>query len=203
MRITVTDKSGCPGRCGRAWSPSLARVSRRIAPAVLAIIALGATAAGPAQARSDSIRAYSTAACVLAKHQTMYLGYYNRQRGNHSILRLSWQPDLCKDQAGRYDVEEPTLEVIGSGTVDGVGLSLRAPEHTRRGVTYRGDVRECIPLGAGYKGISFSGTGCRTVARATITVTKEGRGVRVIYEAKRLRWASFNYGKWGWSNRLI
>jgi hypothetical protein len=139
--------------------------------------------------------------CVPAKYQTKYLGNRPRFHPDFSIVRLSWQPTLCKDQSGQYSTKDPTLEQIGP--YSGVGLNLRAPQQNSQRVIYRGDIRDCVPYSAGYAGISFSGQACSTVGRAQITVSARGGKVQVKYEAWRLKRGSWPYGKWVWTDKPI
>lgn len=139
--------------------------------------------------------------CVRAEHQTKFLGNRPRFHPDFSVLRLSWQPTLCKDQSGQYSTKDPTLEQIGA--YDGVGLNLRAPQQKSQRVIYRGDIRECIPYSVSYQGIGFSGKACHTVGRARITVSASGGEVHVKYEAWRLKHASWPYGRWVWTDKSI
>ena len=148
-------------------------------------------------------RAQPLPTCVAGGYQKKFLGYRRWFGVDHSILRLTWHPELCRGAGGLYNPRSnPTLERIGPGHL-GLGLDLRAAERTPVGVTYRGDIRECLKGSVGYKGISFSGEGCRTVGRAQITATATARGVLVGYKAWRLRHASLGYGTWVWTNRPI
>lgn len=138
--------------------------------------------------------------CVRGKYQKKYLGYIRKFRGSHSIMRLTWQPDLCKDRLGLYGASAPTLEPIGIGNA-GLGLNLRAPERTSGGVTYRGDIRQCV-LGT-YKGIGFGGLECVTIGRARITATPTSRGVSVGYQANALAISKVDSLKWVWTNKPL
>jgi hypothetical protein len=141
--------------------------------------------------------------CVNGAYQKKYLGFRRRIGVDHSIMRLTWQPELCRGTGGLYRAKEnPTLETIGPGHL-GVGLDLRAAERTPSGVRYRGDIRECTGVSAGYKGISFSGGFCRTVGRAQITASAIGRRAVVIYQAWGLKRAGIGYGRWVWTNRPV
>jgi hypothetical protein len=86
-----------------------------------------------------------------------------KQDLDHSYVEFTWQPDFTPDGAGAWRVvNDPVLAETGAGSSLGIGLNLEAPTRSTNSIVYRGKLRECLPIGAGYAGISYTGQFCST-----------------------------------------
>jgi hypothetical protein len=119
--------------------------------------------------------------CIADARFDQYLSSVNGGRqlsSEHSYVRVTWQPTFCQ-RGGRWITgDAPVLQALGAGSVLGVGVNFQAPRPSDSSVTYVGDVRHCIPLGAGYQGLSFTGAGCYTAAEVTLRAEVVGTSIR-------------------------
>ena len=121
-------------------------IARRGAGIVLAAGIAGA-AFGAAPAPADAAR---QPVCIQAPKVTKFLSVENPFGPDHSFAKLTWSPELCPNGSGWRVFSDPVLTETGAGSVLGYGLNLEAPARSGTGVTYRGQLRACLPIGAGY-----------------------------------------------------
>ena len=85
----------------------------------------------------------------------------------------------------------------------GYGLNLEAPARSGTGVTYRGQLRACLPIGAGYAGLAYTGTLCNTLADGEFSISIDSQR-RVSYRFPGLRRTALGRpGTYVWTNTLI
>jgi len=68
--------------------------------------------------------------------------------------------------------EPPVLAETGAGGANGIGLNIDhsiVPTTGAQSILYRGQLRQCIPLGASYRGISYNGQGCFTIGKVALS----------------------------------
>ena len=157
-------------------------IARRGAGIVLAAGIAGA-AFGAAPAPADAAR---QPVCVQAPKVTKFLSVENPFGPDHSFAKLTWSPELCPNGSGWRVFSDPVLTETGAGSVLGYGLNLEAPARSGSGVTYRGQLRACLPLAAGYAGLAYTGTLCNTLADGEFSISIDSQR-RVSYRFPGLR----------------
>jgi hypothetical protein len=174
-------------------------IARRGAGAILAA-GCAATALAAAPASAD---AAPSQVCIPAPKQTKYLSTLNPIGLDHSWAKLTWSPEVCPNGAGWRFFGDPVLTETGAGSAAGVGINLEAPSRTGSSVSYRGQVRGCLPVGAGYGGISYTGKLCNTLANGEFSVRIDPRG-NVSYQFPNLRRTGLSFPlTWTWTNSVI
>ena len=157
-----------------------------------------AVAAAPATA--DAAR---QPVCIQAPKVTKYLSNRNPLGPDHSWARLTWSPELCPNGSGWRVFSDPVLTETGAGSAAGYGINLEAPSRTGSGVTYRGQLRACIPFGAGYAGIAYTGSLCNTLANGEFGVSIDKQR-RVTYRFPDLRRTGLGWpSTFVWTNSII
>jgi len=141
--------------------------------------------------------------CATGTFQRRYLSSKRPLRKDLSWVRMTWQPRLCLED-GRYTTDsDPVLTQMGPASLVGVGLDLDAPRRLAGGVEYDGRLRQCLPISAGYKGISFGGTGCFTVGSAKIRATVVAGRVRYGFTSRHYRFSGLEYRSLLWTRKVL
>jgi hypothetical protein len=140
---------------------------------------------------------------VRGRHQHIYLSHSGRFGFDQSYVEFSWQPDFTPDGAGGWRaVNDPEMDETTAGSAAGVGLSLQAAQRAPNSILYRGKLRQCVPLGAGYFGISYNGTFCKTVGKVEFSARVNSRQ-QVEYNFPDGRVEGHFRGRLHWTLRTI
>ena len=180
----------------------------RTLPAAGCAVALGvATLVAPGAAHGaerHSARAAQQGACIQAPKVTKYLSKERPFAVDHSFAKLTWSPEFCPNGSGWRVFGEPVLTELGAGSALGIGMGLEAPTRHSIGVTYNGQVRDCLPIGAGYAGISYTGKVCVTDAKGFVGAYINAQR-KVFYRFPNLKGEGINntHGRWLWTNTVI
>jgi hypothetical protein len=182
----------------------------RLTTSVIAAgLAAAAMAAAPGSATAADGRAAPTATaaqapqCIDGAFVRQYLSKKVRFAPDISYLRFEWSARFCRNGNGwLWQKDDPGMTQLGGGSVTGVGLNLGKGRPTPNGVTYRGEVRDCIPLGAGYKGISFTGQACLTVANVQFSAFVNGNQ-KVQYSFAPPRTTGNGAGSYLWTRNVL
>ena len=166
-------------------------------------VLLSATLASTGLISSTSLPA-SSQTCVTASYVTKYISTRPRFRVDHSYARFTWQPRFCR-QGSIWQVNgEPSIQGLGAGELLGVGLNLQAPEVGNNWIEYRGQVRSCLPLGAGYKGLSYTGVACYTAANVAIRATIVGGTTTYKFSVETTKPGKVDFGtSFQWTDRVV
>jgi hypothetical protein len=164
------------------------------AAALAVAVVGGATAAPSAEAQGP---------CIQGPKVTKYLSNRVSFGVDHSFARLTWSPEFCPNGKNAWRViGEPVLKEVGAGSALGTGMDLDAPTRHSIGVTYNGRVRACLPVSAGYAGISYTGKLCNTAANGFVGAYIN-RQNKIFYRFPNLRRTGFGRGTWLWTDRVI
>jgi hypothetical protein len=165
--------------------------------AAAATTVVGAAAAPSADAQGG---------CIQAPKVTKYLSKISKGALDHSFAKLTWSPEFCPNGKNSWRVSgEPVLSEVGAGSAFGVGMNFDAPTRHSIGVTYNGQVRDCLPIGAGYAGISYTGKVCVTDAKGFVGAYINGQR-RIFYRFPQLRAEGINKtpnDRWVWTNTVV
>lgn len=170
---------------------------------------LGASKAGAVEVAKlpppDSSRTPGAPTCVTGSYLTKYISVRLVGRPDHSFTRFTWQSRFCRQgNDWQPSGEPPKMESLSAGSLGGVGIDLQSPRYGPNYIEYRGRVRQCTPLGAGYQGISYTGFPCYTAGNVTIRAEVRGNSVRYSTNVTTTKSGSGNLGaKLEWSNRAL
>ncbi len=145
---------------------------------------------GVGRAGPDAMGACAKASGAGIKAPQCVTGHYFEQyissiAEGDSYVRVTWQPTLCQE-GGTRKGDTPMLQEVGAGRILGIGVDFKAPHRTGSSVTYVGEVRQCISFGVGYSGVSFSGSGCYTIADVTLRAEVFGSSIRYTTSVRRV-----------------
>jgi hypothetical protein len=165
------------------------------AAALAVAVVGGATAAPSAEAQGP---------CIQGPKVTKYLSNRVSFGVDHSFARLTWSPEFCPNGKNAWRViGEPVLKEVGAGSALGTGMDLDAPTRHSIGVTYNGRVRACLPVSAGYAGISYTGKLCNTAANGFVGAYIN-RQNKVFYRFPTLKGSGLGKrNTWVWTDRVI
>jgi hypothetical protein len=186
------------GGAGRRWRGQLRKL-------FLAGGLMGsAMVASPAFARpapeKQPLSPAQKSGCVQGGRQTRYVSHERRFALDHSYLRVTWEPRFCKTGGKWVTRDLPTVSPVG---VHGVILEFEAPHYISGGIEYRGRVRQCITVSAGLYGVGTSGTGCRTVGKASFHAKVAGSGVSYSWKMNGTSLVTIGGGNLKWTSRVI
>lgn len=169
---------------------------------------LGASKAGAVEVAKlpppDSSGSSGTPACITGSYLTRYISVRVAGRPDHSFTRVTWQPRFCRQGNDWQPSGEPKMESLSAGSLGGVGIDLQSPRLSANYIEYRGRVRQCTTIGAGYQGISYSGFPCYTAGNVIIRAEVRGNSVRYSTNVTTTKSGIVNLGtKLEWTNRAL
>lgn len=176
-------------------------------------IALATAFPAAAQGADGATARAAQGKCLQGPKVTKYLSRIAEPGLDHTMAKLTWSPEFCPNGKRSWRVfGEPVLTEVGAGGALGIGMNFDAPTRHSIGVTYDGQVRNCVPLGASYSGISYTGRLCTTDARGFVgayitsrsTSRRAAKKAKIFYRFPDLKEEGINIGdRWVWTNTVI
>jgi hypothetical protein len=143
------------------------------------------------------------AQCIGGAFVRQYLSKKVRFLPDISYLRFEWSARFCRNGNGwLWQKDDPGLTATGGGNATGVGLNLGKGRPTPNGVTYQDEVRDCLPVSTSYKGITFGGVACLTVANLQVSAFVNGNG-KVQYSFPSPRTTGNGAGSYIWTRSVL